>query len=167
MDARGFGVRTPRHWLVVEAGQGDWAVIDSDSGEVTAVTPPGDWAVWHEWEQASKGKRQLLWSRKRLKPLSKPEELWNRLLSVRGETAKQSDEAVAATEAGGETLGEISRSDWYRVVVWRPELMAHLLQIAEGGDGDGLFKLTQAMGITLRPPPRPPDRSYWVSRRKE
>lgn len=157
VDARGFGVRTPRHWSVVEAGQGDWAVIDSDSGEVVSVTPPGEWAVWHEWEQASKGRRQLLWSRKRKEPSSKREVLWNRLLSERGATAEQSDEAVSATDAGGETLGEISRSDWYRIVVWRPELMSTLLEIVERGDDHCLLKLTQDMGITLHPPSQPPD----------
>lgn len=36
VDARGFGVRTPRHWAVKEAGGGDWAVIDTDTGEVLA-----------------------------------------------------------------------------------------------------------------------------------
>lgn len=83
VDARDFGVRTPRHWSVVEAGQGDWAVIDSDSGEVVAVTPLGEWAVWHEWEQASKGRRQLLWSRRRRSPKSAREELSNESLAVR------------------------------------------------------------------------------------
>lgn len=141
----------------MEAGQGDWAVIDSDSGEVVSVTPPGEWAVWHEWEQASKGRRQLLWSRKRKEPSSKREVLWNRLLSERGATAEQSDEAVSATDAGGETLGEISRSDWYRIVVWRPELMSTLLEIVERGDDHCLLKLTQDMGITLHPPSQPPD----------
>ncbi|MFW0152555.1 hypothetical protein ACNUDN_22450 [Mycobacterium sp. smrl_JER01] len=155
VDARGFGVRTPRHWSVVEAGQGDWAVIDSDSGEVVSVTPPGEWAVWHEWEQASKGRRQLLWSRKRKEPSSKREVLWNTLLSARGCTAEQSDEAVAATDAGGETVGEISRADWYKVVVWRPELMADLLQMAERGDVSELAEALEAVGATLNRPPPP------------
>ncbi len=157
VDARGFGVRTPRHWSVVEAGQGDWAVIDSDSGEVIAVTPPGEWAVWHEWEQASKGRRQLLWSRKRQAPSSEREVLWNSLLSTRGGTAEQSDEAVAATDAGGETVGEISRADWYKVVVWRPELMADLLDMAERGEISDLAEALGAVGATLkRPPPTDP-----------
>lgn len=155
VDARGFGVRTPRHWSVVEAGQGDWAVIDSDSGEVVSVTPPGEWAVWHEWEQASKGRRQLLWSRKRLEPSSKREVLWNTLLSARGCTAEQSDEAVAATDAGGETVGQISRADWYKVVVWRPELMADLLHMAERGDVSELAEALEAVGATLKRPPPP------------
>jgi hypothetical protein len=109
VDARGFGVRTPRHWAVKEAGNGDWAVIDCDTGEVVAVTPPGEWAVWHEWEQASKGRRQILWSRRRRDPGSVREELWNSLLDVRGATADKSDEAVAAVDVEGEVVGEVSR----------------------------------------------------------
>lgn len=153
VDARGFGVRTPRHWSVVEAGQGDWAVIDSDSGEVLAVTPPGEWAVWHEWEQASKGRRQLVWSRRKPDPMSVREVLWNSLLEARGATANESDESVAAADVGGETVGEISRSDWYQVVVWKPELMAEMLELAELGDMDGLTKSLNRLGVSLRRPP--------------
>ncbi|MFP1154330.1 hypothetical protein ACK280_19865 [Mycobacterium sherrisii] len=154
VDARGFGVRTPRHWSVVEAGQGDWAVIDSDSGEVVAVTPPGEWAIWHEWEQASKGRRQLMWSRRKLAPSSTREQLWNSLLEARGTTANESDESVAAMEVGGETVGEICRSDWYRVVVWRPELMSRLLELAEGGNANDLADELNTVGVVLRRPPR-------------
>lgn len=163
VDARGFGVRTPRHWSVVEAGQGDWAVIDSDSGVVVAVTPPCEWAVWHEWEQASKGRRQLLWSRERKEPSSKREVLWNTLLSARGWTAEQSDEAVAASEAGGETLGEISRSDWYRAVVWKPQLMADLLQIVEWGQAADLAEALELVGATLKRPPPNTASGAWCS----
>ena len=85
VDAQGFGVRTARHWAVREGGYGDWAVVDLDAGEATEVTPPGEWAVWHEWEQASKGCRLILWSQKRRDPQSAGEELWNSLLAARGE----------------------------------------------------------------------------------
>lgn len=149
VDARGFGVRTPRHWSVVEAGQGDWAVIDSDTGAVVSVTPPGEWAVWHEWEQASKGRRQLLWSRRRKDPASAREALWNVLLEARGKTAEESDEAVAVAEVEGETVAEIRRADWYRVVVWRPELMTTLLEIAENGTADQMADVLEPLGISL------------------
>ncbi|MBV5246374.1 hypothetical protein KUF57_22820 [Mycolicibacterium sp. PAM1] len=149
VDARGFGVRTPRHWSVVEAGQGDWAVIDSDSGEVVSVTPPGEWAVWHEWEQASKGRRQLLWSRRRKDPTSAREALWNVLLEARGTTAEESDEAVAVAEVEGETVAEICRADWYRVLVWRPELMTALLEIVENGTADQMAEILKPLGISL------------------
>ncbi len=156
VDARGFGVRTPRHWSVVEAGQGDWAVIDSDSGEVISVTPPGEWAVWHEWEQASKGRRQLLWSRERKDPEAARELLWNRLLDERGVTADESDETVAATEVGGEVVGEVTRDVWYRIIVWRPALMAELLETAEENGKVGVaILLDQIANSTCeRPPPK-------------
>lgn len=131
VDARGFGVRTPRQWSVVEAGGGDWAVLDSETGEVIAVTPPGEWRIWHEWEQVSKGRRQIVWSRRRKSPASSREVLWNLLLDSRGQTAESSDEEVAAAESGGEVVAEISRSDWYRVLAWRPSLMVEVLEAAE------------------------------------
>lgn len=156
VDARGFGIRTPRHWAVKEAGDGDWAVIDRDTGEVLAVTPPGEWAIWHEWEQASKGRRQIMWSRRRRDPASAREELWNRLLDVRGATADDSDEEVAAVDVEGEVVGEVSRSDWYRVVVWRPELVTRLLEAAEAeGAGGVALLLAEIRGVAAlgHPPP--------------
>ncbi|WP_231999722.1 hypothetical protein [Mycobacterium sp. 1245852.3] len=156
VDARGFGVRTPRHWAVKEAGDGDWAVIDRDTGEVLAVTPPGEWAIWHEWEQASKGRRQIMWSRRRRDPASVREELWNNLLDVRGATSDQSDEEVAAIDVEGEVVGEICRGDWYRVVVWRPELVTRLLETAEAEGRAGLaMLLAEIRGVAalgLSPP---------------
>ena len=149
VDARGFGVRTPRHWSVKAAGDGDWAVIDSDTGEVMAVTPPGEWRIWHEWEQASKGRRQILWSRRRKEPASRREELWNALLDARGVTAQASDDELAAREVGGESLGEIHRADWYRVIAWRPELQVRVLEVAETGDVTALTRLLAAHGVVL------------------
>lgn len=141
VDARGFGVRTPRQWSVVEAGGGDWAVLDAETGEVIAVTPPGEWRIWHEWERASKGRRQIVWSRRRKSPASSREEMWNLLLDSRGQTAENSDEEVAAAESGGEIIAEISRCDWYRVLAWRPSLMVEVLEVAEKLGADGLGHL--------------------------
>jgi hypothetical protein len=138
VDARGFGVRTPRHWSVKEAGNGDWAVIDTDTGEVLSVTPPGEWAIWHEWEQASKGRRQILWSRRRMSPSSPREELWNALLMMRGDTAEQTDEVIAADDVSGDEVCEISRGVWYRTIVWNPLLMVELLETAEASGTDGV-----------------------------
>lgn len=131
VDARGFGVRTPRHWSVVPAGDGDWAILDSDTGEVLSVTPPGEWRIWHEWEQSSKGRRQIMWSRRRRDPSTSRELLWNGLLDARGASAEQRDEDVAVAEVEGEVVAEISRQDWYRLVVWSPSLMVDLLEAAE------------------------------------
>lgn len=153
VDARGFGVRTPRRWSVESAGGGDWAILDAETGEVIAVTPPGEWSVWHEWEQASKGRRQLLWSRRRKQTGSRREELWNMLLDRRGLTAEQSDEDLAAVEVDGETIGEISRADWYRVIIWRPELIAEILECAERQGVLAVEQMLSGLGVTLKRPP--------------
>lgn len=155
VDSRGFGVRTPRQWAVKEALDGDWAVIDTETGEVVAVTPPGEWAVWHEWERASKGRRQIVWSRRRSTPSATREQLWNSLLDARGTSAAQTDEEVASAETDGELLGEISRADWYRIVVWRPELVANVLEAAEIDGGYAVECLLRRAGVEMkRPPPR-------------
>lgn len=148
VDARGFGVRTPRHWSVVPAEGGDWAVLDSDTGEVLSVTPPGEWRIWHEWEQSSKGRRQIMWSRRRRDPSTPREMLWNELLDARGISAEQSDEDVAVAEVGGEIVAEISREDWYRLVVWSPSLMVDLLEAAEKEGAAGVeCRLEMASGV--------------------
>lgn len=131
VDARGFGVRTPRHWSVVDAGQGDWAVLDADTGEVLAVTPPGDWRIWHEWEQASMGRRQITWSRRRKEPTGRRELLWNSILAARGSTAERDDEEIAAGDFDGDVVLVIDRRDWYRMMVWCPSLMVEVLEAAE------------------------------------
>ncbi len=155
LDARGFGIRTPRRWSVTPAGDGDWAVLDHDTGEVTAVTPPGEWRIWHEWEQASKGRRQIFWSRRRQRPVSDREELWNELLATRGASAEESDEALSDREDGGEVLGEIPRDDWYRIMAWKPELIVLALEAAETGGVDALSDALAVAGVTFvsRPPP--------------
>lgn len=155
VDARGFGVRTPRHWSVVSADGGDWAVIDTDTGEVLSVTPPGEWRIWHEWERASKGRRQIFWSRRRRSAATPREHLWNALLDVRGESSSQNDEEVAAAEVAAEVVGEIDRSAWYRVVVWRPTLIVEILEVAECSGSQAISRLLAVHGVGFieRPPP--------------
>ncbi|WP_236742937.1 hypothetical protein [Mycobacteroides abscessus] len=149
VDARGFGIRTPRHWAVLPAQDGDWAVIDKDTGEVVNITAPGQWKVWHEWEQASSGRRQIVWSRRRKEPASVREELWNRLLDSRGASAACADEEVAVEEVDGEVVCEISRAEWYRGMVWRPGLIVDLLELVERSAYDQLAILCGRADIAL------------------
>ncbi|SKU75237.1 Uncharacterised protein [Mycobacteroides abscessus subsp. bolletii] len=149
VDARGFGVRTPRHWSVLPAENGDWAVIDKDTGEVMAITPPGLWRVWHEWEQASHGQRQITWSRRSRHPASPRELLWNALLDSRGASAETADEEVAVEAVYGDVVGEISRADWYRFLAWRPSLIVDLLEAAEWRGFAGAADLCAFYGVTL------------------
>ncbi|SLH82312.1 hypothetical protein [Mycobacteroides abscessus] len=153
VDARGFGVRTPRHWSVLPAEDGDWAVVDRDTGEVMAITSPGLWRVWHEWEQASAGRRQIIWSRRRADPSSVREIMWNALLDSRGESAEQVDEKVAVEEMKGEIAAEISRSDWYRVLAWRSSLIVELLEAAEQTCSKALEACCRSAGIELHVQP--------------
>lgn len=149
VDARGFGIRTPRHWAVLPADGGDWAVIDKDTGEVVNVTAPGQWKIWHEWEQASSGRRQIMWSRRRKEPESAREVLWNSLLDSRGVSAAASDEEVAVEEVHGEEVAVINRAAWYQVFAWRPSLIVDLLESVERLSSEDLLAWSQLTGIEL------------------
>ncbi|OBI52021.1 hypothetical protein A5706_02155 [Mycobacterium sp. E796] len=63
---------------------------------------------------------------------------FNDLLVVRGVTADEPHEAVAARNSGGETVGEINRGVWYRLVVRCPELLVDVREVAERGLTFGL-----------------------------
>ncbi|MDM2170984.1 hypothetical protein PP404_06290 [Mycobacteroides abscessus] len=154
VDARGFGIRTPRHWAVLPAEDADWAVVDRDTGEVVAITAPGQWKVWHEWEQASRGRRQITWSRRRADPDSAREVMWNALLDSRGESAGISDEEVAVEEIVGETVAVISRKTWYQIFAWRPALIVGLLEAAEHGadrSAQSFVKLAEGSAVARSP----------------
>ena len=88
-------------------------------------------------------------------PVSDREELWNALLDTRGASADESDEELASRDSGGEVLGEISRSDWYGVMAWRPELLVRVLEAAESGGALAVADLLDGNGVRLirRPPP--------------
>ncbi|WP_235675404.1 hypothetical protein [Mycobacteroides abscessus] len=149
VDARGFGLRTPRHWAVLPANDGDWAVIDKDTGQVVNITAPGQWKIWHEWEQASRGRRQITWSRRRTAPAAPREVLWNVLLESRGASAVASDEEVATEEVHGEELAVSHRAVWYQVLAWRPSLIVDLLESAEQLEGAALVAWSKSAGIEL------------------
>lgn len=147
LDARRFGIRTPRHWETVELDD-SLGILDLDSGEVTAFTSPGLWKLWHEWEQASKGKRQVVWSRVPTAE-SERQEVWAELLQARG--VVEDDEEVAKTELQGELLGEIPRNAWYGRLVWRPSWLVAALEAAELNGKDGLGRFLSARGVPFGP----------------
>lgn len=129
---------------VPEASRSGFDVITADEAR-----------TWHEWKQASKGRRQIMWSRQRKEPSSDRENLWNALLVARGMTAEESDEAVVAIEAHGEVVGEISRADWHRAIVWRPELIVEILESAEIAGTQTVWRSLAACGVEFieHPPP--------------
>ncbi|WP_100470499.1 hypothetical protein [Mycobacteroides abscessus] len=149
VDARGFGIRTPRRWAVRPAQDGDWAVIDKDTGEVVNVTAPGQWKVWHEWEQVSSGRRQIMWSRRRKDPVSAREVLWNALLDSRGFSSAASDEEIAVEEVDGEEVATITRAVWYQMFAWHPSLIVDLLESVERLSTEALRGWSRAAGLEL------------------
>ncbi len=70
LGARQFGINTPRRWATVELEDGSLAIHDLETSELTSVTAPHLWRVWHEFEQGSKGRRQVTWSHRRKEPNS-------------------------------------------------------------------------------------------------
>lgn len=57
--------------------------------------------------------------------------LWNSILAGRGLTADRADEDIAAGEFDGDDVCVINRRDWYRTMVWCPNLMVEVLEAAE------------------------------------
>jgi hypothetical protein len=76
--------------------------------------------LWHEWERASKGRKQLTWSQGFRAGLLLDDE--------------QSDEEIAEQELGSKSddLVAITAEGW-AVLVRRPELVAHMLTVTEQG----------------------------------
>lgn len=145
LSTRSFGIRTPRHWEVVELEDG-LGVLDLDSGEITAFTSPGLWKLWHEWERGSRGRRQIVWSRM-ISDDSARAALWDLLLGVRGEA--HDDEELAQTELRGDLLGEIPREAWYGRLVWRPAWLVEALETAEKGGREDLAAYLSSRGVAF------------------
>jgi hypothetical protein len=104
-----------------------------------------DLELWHTWERAMKGARQLTWSR-----------------GLKGRLAveERSDEEVACAEVGGVVVARLPASAW-RVVVSIPDLAVQLLDAAEAGGAAAVAALLaclpwEAGGL---PPPLASDRS--------
>jgi hypothetical protein len=93
---------------------------------------PDDLSLWWEWEKASKGRRQVLWSR--------------HLRADLGIGAERTDEELAADADEGAAVAEISRAGWSRVCKIRG---GHSL-ILDTLDRDGperLFGLLDELGV--------------------
>ncbi|QIK63794.1 hypothetical protein G7068_11810 [Leucobacter viscericola] len=146
LQARRFGIRTPRRWEIINLDDGTIGLVNLDTGSVDSITSPGLWALWHEWERASRGRHQIHWSLK-LKNDSERAQLWEAIVSARGET--KDDETVAQVELQGERLGEIPREDWYGHLVWRPAWLVGALDAAEQRGFDGLRTYLESRKVRL------------------
>ncbi|WP_156479398.1 hypothetical protein [Gordonia sp. QH-12] len=147
----GWFVRTPRRWDIFqdEENSGLWLLVDLDTAEVVPVQPPKAWRLWWEYETASKGRRQLIWSRRIKNPETTRHELWNKILDARG--IERDDADIASDEIGGEVLGTIAASSWYRQMVTRPVWLADALEAAETGGAEGISSWMDDRGIDWSP----------------
>jgi hypothetical protein len=135
---RGLAEGEERRWklvvdarvLAVVADREGVHLADRLTGEVQTVRPPGDWRLWAEYESASSGRAQLVWSRSRKDARDRRCWLWNSVLASRGDSSARSNEELADERLEGEIVVTISRSGWKRMVQNVPWL-CELLELAE------------------------------------
>lgn len=101
----------------------------------------GDLQLWHEYEQATKGRQCITWS-KGLRAL------------LLGGHEEKTDEEVAAEEIGGEDVAVIPGDTW-RAVTRVPGLPAALLDACERAGLDGINELLGRFGLGAVAPPPP------------
>jgi hypothetical protein len=111
-----------------------WSLLDEGALEGEAAPL----RLWHEWERASKGRRQIAWSRGLRDLLG---------LSV----AERTDEEIAGEQLGSEddTIVTITRHGWASLVQ-RPELIPDVLNTAEAMGPQGLSAWLDGHGIEHR-----------------
>lgn len=143
-----FGIRTPRQWDIIKDGA-SWAVVNTMTGEVDRLDPPGAWRSWMEWERATTGRRQLAWALRPRRVTNARERLWVDLLGARGEDAEAADEDLARREIGGDLLGSVTRESWYARLVWRPSWLVDLLDAAEQRGAQGVTSWCSSHGVEL------------------
>jgi hypothetical protein len=122
--------------------------------EFVANGEAADAELWREWENGSKGRRAITWSRGARDAL---------VIDV-----EQTDEELAAeTDGGGVVVAELLPVAWASIVR-RPELLNTLLTLVEMScDSDDAYRMVDAVltgegfpGAVRRPPDRMPQ---WAS----
>lgn len=107
-----------------------WQLLEDGpvNGEVAGLR------AWWEWEQASKGRRQIAWSQGLRERFGVGREL--------------ADEEIAAEELGSadDTLVWITRRGWAEMVK-RPALIPQVLDVAEHQGAEGLSRWLAANGV--------------------
>ncbi len=107
--------------------------------------------LWHEWERASKGRRQMEWSRGR-----------RDLRKWAGLGRELTDEEIAEEEPGGSELVLLMPESWCELR-HLPDRVCELLEATEGGGFAAATSLLDAWGLAWQPskgappwPARPP-----------
>lgn len=122
-----------RVWVCVDPEAEDCGTIrelDPVTGTACSI-PSRDWALWHEWETASRGRRQILWSQRVEEPETERQRLWNEVLDARGEDAEQDDETLAEQELDGDRVAGIDYRDWLTRMCRKPSRLWGLLEAVE------------------------------------
>lgn len=88
--------------------------------DVSATGDAEDLELWHEFEAASKGRRQLTWS--------------GSLREVLGLAAEKTDQEIAEEDLGGEVVAEFAAGDWYS---WLHRHKPRILELIEAGCDGG------------------------------
>lgn len=104
------------------------------SVEETGEVPEDDWALWSEWEEVSRGRRQQVWSRGMRERLGLDDEL--------------TDDEAAAVELSGVDLVSIPASSWRRFAQ-DGRAHAELLAAVEASTG-GFLPARMAAAAVLR-----------------
>lgn len=113
--------------------------IDTRTGE---VLDDENLRIWHEWEKASKGRRQLTWSRG--------------LRDLLGLNEEKSDDEIVEEEHDGEIVANLTAGQ-YRAVAAVPGRLADLLEAAEHPDELHVVRVLGGWGLRdVRPIKRPP-----------
>lgn len=151
-NTKWFRLHTPKHWVVVNedlevsVGRDAAYLLDEDTGELHELHIPRLWRLWFEWEGASKGRKQIIWSRPSSKNQARAA-LWTEILLARGRD--DTDEEIAQQDLEGETLTGIPKEAWYRVLVRRPSLLVGALDAAEERGKRGLEAFLSEHGVAF------------------
>lgn len=101
-----------------------------------------DVALWHEWEAASRGRRQMAWSRG-----------MRELLAVEDLT----DQEIAEQDLGGEIVGAIALEDWWKIArdaEARAQILAVVAMAAsEQQAARNLMYICERLRLTYLAPP--------------
>ena len=119
---RRLGMEMTRHDLKLgrRTGRTPFQVL----ADFAATGDCADLALWHEWEQASKGMQSITWSKG---------------LKARFGIAEKTDEEIAAEEVGGTTICELTPEQW-NTVKREPMGPLRVIQIAEREGAEGVFR---------------------------
>lgn len=93
-----------------------------------------DWDLWQEYEQATKGRSSIRWSR------------GLRALLLPDEPEELTDEEAANVEPGGDVIAVVDHV-LYRQVRRRPYGLVHLFGAAEAGGVAGVRRFVKAIGL--------------------